>query len=65
MMLSKTSVILLFLSVPFIGFLDYCVFYKHIRCMNCNKMMGDWRQFILPTFIEFSFFIIGLYLGSL
>ena len=50
-------------AIPFIALLDYAIFYKHLRCMHCNKDMGDWRQFILPCVIESLFFIAGLSMG--
>lgn len=56
-------IVLSLLSVPFIGFMDYLIFYKHLRCQFCGKDMGDWRQWMLPTFIEFLVFIAGISLG--
>jgi hypothetical protein len=50
-------------AVPIIGFLDYLVFYKHLKCQHCAKDAGDWRQFMLPCLVESFMFITGLVIG--
>jgi len=57
------ALFLLFLAIPVIAIIDYFAFNKIWRCTNCgNKPVIS--DFIIPTFMEVSLFIIGFWLGS-
>jgi len=50
------ALFLLFLAIPTIATIDYFVFSRFGKC--------DVKDFIIPTFLEISLFIIGFWLGS-
>jgi len=50
-------------SIFCIAYLDYLVFSKWTKCDVCHNTINKWYNYLLPTFIEISLFIIGIYIG--
>jgi len=57
------TLILLFLSIPIIAFVDYLLFCKWLRCDKCFHEINKWYAFIIPTFIEVLLFLFGIAIG--
>jgi hypothetical protein len=49
-------------SIVAIGIIDYAFLSRWLKCEHCTRSVS-WKQFILPTLIEFFMFIIGVYVG--
>jgi len=54
---------LLFLAIPTIAIIDYFVFSRIGKCDKCGKEL-EIKHFIVPTFIEVSLFIMGVWYGT-
>ena len=57
-------VVLGLFMLPIIALVDYEIF-KNIPCDHCGKKVFTTRwHYIVPTFVEFSFFIMGILVGG-
>jgi len=54
----------LLLMIPLIGIIDYALFKKYLRCEHCGKEINGITDFIVPTALEFLFFIAGVVVGG-
>lgn len=53
----------LFLFVPVIAFVDFLVFGQPESAKEAWLNRG-WRMYLIPTFLEFFFFIVGYFVGK-
>lgn len=55
---------LVFLMIPTIAIIDYFAFSKIGKCKQCGREL-EIKDFIIPTFLECSLFLVGILFGTL
>ena len=57
------EVLALFLFVPVIAFVDFLVFGVP-KSMQAEIKKHKWMAYVVPTFLEFLFFVFGYFVGK-